>query len=176
MNLLEKLEKFIKSKISWGILLGTGISLELCALFFQHVMNLNPCVLCIYQRCAILGIICASIIAMISTKNIYFRLSAYGLWLFSSIKGLLLAIEQYGIQNAANNIFASCSISEINFPIIQLDKYIPFMFNPTGSCGDISWSMFGITMTEYLIFGFVVYILFCFIFLLIDLFIQFKNK
>ncbi len=41
---------------AWLLLLAFIIVFEACALFFQHVMMLAPCVMCIYERVAMLGI------------------------------------------------------------------------------------------------------------------------
>jgi len=38
----------------------TAFALEMVALWFQHVMGLKPCVLCIYERCALFGIMGAA--------------------------------------------------------------------------------------------------------------------
>lgn len=43
----------------------TAFTLELVALWFQHVMLLRPCVMCIYERCALLGIMFAGLIGAI---------------------------------------------------------------------------------------------------------------
>ena len=50
------LNTFSKSRLSWAILLAFIIFFEACALFFQHVMKLDPCVMCIYERVAMMGI------------------------------------------------------------------------------------------------------------------------
>lgn len=44
----------------------TAFTLELVALWFQHVMLLRPCVMCIYERCALLGIMFAGLIGAIA--------------------------------------------------------------------------------------------------------------
>ncbi len=42
---------------------------ELTALWFQHVMLLKPCVLCIYERCALFGVLGAALIGAIAPKT-----------------------------------------------------------------------------------------------------------
>ncbi len=36
--------------------------LECAALYFQHVMKLQPCVMCVYERVALLGIMVAGLV------------------------------------------------------------------------------------------------------------------
>ncbi|EHJ82784.1 thiol-disulfide oxidoreductase DsbB, partial [Salmonella enterica subsp. enterica serovar Baildon str. R6-199] len=43
----------------------TALALEMVALWFQHVMLLKPCVLCIYERCALFGVMGAGLVGAI---------------------------------------------------------------------------------------------------------------
>ncbi len=47
----------------------TAFILELVALWFQHVMLLQPCVMCIYERCALFGIMGAGLVGAIAPKR-----------------------------------------------------------------------------------------------------------
>ena len=46
---------------AWLALAASGLALEGCALYFQYVLELQPCVLCIYIRLATLGLIAAGL-------------------------------------------------------------------------------------------------------------------
>ena len=47
-----------------------------------------------------------------------------------------------------------------NFPeTLPFHKWLPAVFNPTGSCNESQWSLFGITMVQWLVFIFAVYVL-----------------
>lgn len=75
----------------------TAFILELVALWFQHVMLLQPCVMCIYERCALLGIMGAGIVGAIAPKT-PLRYVALVIWLYSALRGLQLAWEHTMIQ------------------------------------------------------------------------------
>ena len=47
----------------------TAFALEMVALWFQHVMGLKPCVLCIYERCALFGIMGAGLVGAIAPNT-----------------------------------------------------------------------------------------------------------
>lgn len=47
----------------------TAFALEMVALWFQHVMGLKPCVLCIYERCALFGVMGAGLLGAIAPKT-----------------------------------------------------------------------------------------------------------
>ncbi|WP_154215661.1 disulfide bond formation protein B, partial [Vibrio parahaemolyticus] len=56
MTIFSSLNQFSKGRLSWLLLLLFIIFFEACALYFQHVMMLAPCVMCIYERVAMMGI------------------------------------------------------------------------------------------------------------------------
>ncbi len=58
-------------------------ALEMVALWFQHVMLLKPCVLCIYERCALFGVMGAGLVGAIAPKT-PLRYVAMVIWIYSA--------------------------------------------------------------------------------------------
>jgi disulfide bond formation protein DsbB len=143
---------------AWQLLALTAFGLELSALYFQYVMGLAPCIMCIYQRTALWGIFFAGIIGSLGNKNSVLRLIAFALWGVSAIWGLLIALEHVEIQSATMSFLYSCEFIP-NFPSwAPLHEWLPSLFEATGDCGDINWHFFGYTMPQMMI---VVYSGFC---------------
>ena len=69
----------------WLILMLSAFILEVTALIFQYQMDLAPCIMCIYQRTAVLGIFIAGFIGLTNPNNIFVRISAYIIWSISAI-------------------------------------------------------------------------------------------
>ena len=156
MLLLKKLSSLSTDKRPWGLLFVSVLSLEMAALYFQHVMDLRPCIMCIYQRTALFGVMFAAIPAML-VNNVITRLMGYIGWGISAIWGLLIAIEHVDIQTAANPFFATCEF-EPNFPSwAPLHEWLPTIFGATGDCGDINWSFMDMTMPQWMIVTFAIY-------------------
>ncbi|WP_372828345.1 disulfide bond formation protein DsbB [Shewanella sp. UCD-KL12] len=150
--------KFSQSRLAWGILAGSALGLELCALFFQHVMKLDPCVMCIYQRLAIFGILAAGLIGIVGHKNRFARLLAVIGWGVSAAWGLKVALELVDMQMNPSP-FATCSFLP-EFPSwMPLHEWLPSIFLPTGMCSDVPWEFMGITMGQYMIGAFGAYLL-----------------
>ena len=139
----------------WALLAVSALTLELTALFFQHVMKLDPCVMCVYERVATGGILVAGLLGLIQPKLLWLRLMAYLLWGWSCIKGLLLAIEHVEIQFPSSPFSGSCPF----FPEfwLPLEKWFPALFNPTGLCDEIQWVFLGWTMPQWLVVCYVIY-------------------
>lgn len=150
--------KFAQSRLAWLILAGTALGLILCALFFQYVLKLDPCVICVYQRLAIFGILAAGLIGIIGYKIRFIRLVAMISWGVSASWGLKLAVELVNMQTNPSP-FATCSFLP-EFPTwMPLHEWMPATFLPTGMCSDVPWEMMGITMGQYMIGVFTVYLL-----------------
>lgn len=139
------------SSRSWLLLALSALSFEICALFFQYGMDLKPCIMCIYQRAAIWAIFLAGVIGVIAPKLIIIRVLAYGLWGTGAVWGVLLALEHVEMQNSAMSLFFTCEIVP-NFPTwAPLHEWIPFLFEASGDCGEISWSFLGYSMPQWMI-------------------------
>lgn len=154
--MLKQLSTLSTDKRAWGLLFASALGLATAALYFQHMTDLRPCIMCIYQRTAVFGIMFAAIPAML-LNNVITRLIAYIGWGISAIWGLSIAIEHVDIQTAANPFFASCEFVP-NFPSwAPLHEWLPNIFGATGDCGDINWSFMDMSMPQWMIVIFAIY-------------------
>ena len=155
---MNALIRFSHSRAAWLILMLSAVALELAALFFQHIMKLDPCVMCIYQRVAVFGLVFAGLIGVIGYRSRIARAIAVLVWSISAIWGLKLAIELVDMQMNPSP-FATCSYLP-EFPSwLQLHEWLPSIFMPTGMCTDIPWEFMGVTMGQWMIVAFSGYLL-----------------
>lgn len=138
----------------WMLLLFSTLALLATALYFQYGMGLEPCIMCIYQRTAVLGVALSALLVSIYNSSIT-RLIGFSGWGISAIWGLLIAIEHVDIQTAANPFFVTCEIVP-NFPV-PLHEWFPAFFEAAGDCGNIDWSFLGFSMPQWMIVIFAVY-------------------
>jgi len=96
--MLTLLKQFSEKRSVWFLLALSSLALESTALYFQYGMGLQPCVLCVYERLAIIGLFIAGIIGLLAPKSFIVRLIALILGLFSSIKGLLVSLRHLDLQ------------------------------------------------------------------------------
>lgn len=155
--MLNKLKGLSQQRLGWFLLFISACLLELNALYFQHGMGLAPCVLCIYERVALLGVALAGLVGMLSPRLLVVRLIALAIGIASATKGLLIAIKHVDYQlNPAP--WKQCA-AFADFPeTLPLDKWFPFMFNPTGSCNEITWEFLGISMAQWIVVIFAFYL------------------
>lgn len=153
---MSTLQLFCRGRLSWGLLALSGIVLELAALFFQYAMDLSPCVMCIYVRVAVLGLILAGLIGMLQPKWWILRFVGLVAWVVSSIWGFSLAYELNNMQ-VNPSPFATCSFYP-EFPnFMPLDVWLPSVFSPTGMCSDLPWTWLSVSMAQWMMVCFAIY-------------------
>jgi len=142
---------------AWMLLTLSALTLEASALYFQYVMGLAPCIMCIYQRTALWAICIGGVIGCLGNKLLLGRIIAYSLWAVGAIWGLVIAIEHVEIQNAAFSFMYSCEFVP-NFPTwAPLHEWLPMLFEANGDCGDIDWQFLGQSMPQMMIVVFGIY-------------------
>ncbi len=145
------MDKLVTSRNAWLLLAVSALGLELSALYFQYVMQLEPCVLCVYERNAVALIFLAGVIGFINPNILVLRISGYLLWAGGIVWGIYLSVKHSAIQMGLIKDSASCDFVA-NYPSwMQLDKWIPWLFNPTGYCEDIQWQFLGLSMPQSMV-------------------------
>lgn len=156
MNSLQALSTLPTQRWPWLLLLISTLGLEVAALYFQYALELRPCIMCIYQRTAVFGIMFACL-PVVWVNTLLTRLIAYIGWGVSGIWGFFIAMEHVDIQGASNSFFATCEIVP-NFPSwLPLHEWLPNLFAATGDCGDINWSFMNLSMPQCMMVIFAIY-------------------
>ena len=136
-------------RLPWLLLAATALGLELTALYFQYVLELDPCVLCVYERTAVAGIFAAGLLGAIAPRVRLLRWSGLVLWGVSAGWGLLIAMQHVGIQ--LGELDLTCDYLP-DFPAwAPLEQWWPEVFMPTGLCGDVQWVFAGLSMPQWMV-------------------------
>ena len=143
------MHRILTSRGFWLAILVSALGLEAAALYFQYAMGLDPCVLCIYERVAVAGVVLTGLLGLIAPRFRFWRVLCYALWATSATWGMTLAMKHVGIQFGTPDL--SCEFFA-NFPSwFRLDEWVPTIFTPTGYCDDIQWQLFGLTMPQLML-------------------------
>jgi protein dithiol:quinone oxidoreductase len=148
--MLATIKKISRHRLSWFLLLVSALVLLASGLYFQYGLNLQPCIKCIYIRAAFAGVLLAGLLGLLAPKQGILRLLAIALWLISAGTGLNHAVELVNIeQTLAAGGFSSCALFA-EFPgWLALDKWLPAVFEVTGSCGSVDWQFLGLSMAYW---------------------------
>lgn len=109
------LRHITRERSAWLLLGLSAVFLEVCALMFQHGLGLRPCLMCIYERLVVLGLLGSTLIALIEPAKTFWRWSGLILWGLSIYRGLQLSLKH--VDYLLNpSPFNSCSFFLIFLP------------------------------------------------------------
>jgi len=159
-TVIDRLASLSTRRAAWLALAASGLLLEGSALYFQYVLELQPCVMCVYIRIAVLGLVAAGLIGAIAPARPAVQFLGFAAWAVAAAEGLSLSRELIAIQQAGPYSFdVTCSFLP-RFPAwLPLHQWFPALFMPTGNCTDDVWSWLGLTMAEWLQGIFVAYLI-----------------
>jgi disulfide bond formation protein DsbB len=144
-----KSAKISNSTWYWVLLVLIGLSFECVALYYQYVLELQPCVLCIQVRIWVMALIVVSLAAIWVHRNAYMNLLAHMLTVLIALGMLERSYQLLGTERGFT--FNDCGL-DLGLPAwFALDSWFPAMFQVQTSCGYTPELLFGITMAEALI-------------------------
>lgn len=149
--MITQVVRFMASRWYWLGLVVAALALEIVALFYQHVLNEPPCVLCIQARLWVLGILLAGGLGVALRQQLWGRLLAQSVLIISLIG--LLQRSWIGVQIERGSYDGACGM-EPGFPSwLPLDSWVPNVFQVWSMCGYSPLMPFGLTMMETLTYG-----------------------
>lgn len=156
------LNKFSKIRTYWILLILSVFFIIGVTLLIQNFFYLKPCVLCVYQRCALFGISTAGLITLIAPNITILRFLGIIIWIYSALKGLFLAQKNINIILHPDP-FSTCDLF-VNFPHwLPLHKWWPNMFNPNGgNCLDYTWYFLSFEISQWTFLIFTSYLILAF--------------
>lgn len=122
------------------------------ALFAEHVLLLEPCPLCVFQRMAVISSGLIFLVATIQNPSGFGRKIYAGLLLLATGAGILVAGRHVWIQIMPADQVQACGpgfgyIID-SFPFSEALKMI---FSGSGECADVVWSFLGLSMPAWVL-------------------------
>lgn len=141
-----------------GYLLGFAVSFGLVGmgLLIQNQYSLDPCPLCISQRVAFMGVgVLFLLAALHNPKGLWCKIHA-ALQVIAALGGASIALRHIWIQAHPEKVMEECGAGFDfmieNFPASQTIKLI---FNGSGECAKIDWTLLGLTIPQLSLTAFV---------------------
>lgn len=157
--MLHILNTLSKSRKYWLTLTFSAILIISTTLCIQYFFLLKPCVLCIYQRCALCGIIIAGLIALITPKIIVLRFFSISIWIYSAYKGFCLAKKNIYMVLYPSPFF-TCDLFVIFPNWLPLHRWWPYLFNANGNnCLDHRWYFLSFETSQWMFLIFTSYLI-----------------
>ena len=139
------------------LLMGaSGLGLIIVALFFEHMLLLEPCLLCYAQRACVYLVILLSLVGFLHKNQSLIMFRTYiGLVIAIIVCGILLSIRQLYLQNLPPELVPSCG-PDIDYLFETLPVLEVFMLaiRGDGNCAEVLWSFLGISIPGWLLIAF----------------------
>ncbi len=125
----------------------TCVALIGAALYFQHVENLDPCPLCIFQRIAFISLGVVFLAGFLHNPRGWGRKAYSGLALLTGLAGVGIAAHHVRLQNLPADQIPECGPGlDFMLEVMPFMEMLATVFRGSGECAEILWTLFGISM------------------------------
>ena len=123
------------------------VALIAYALYTQHVLGLEPCPLCIFQRVAVISIGALFLIAAVHDPSLRGARVYGSLIVVAVIVGLAISGRHIWIQAQPPGTVAACG-ADLNYllEIMPVTEVITKVLTGSGECGKVDWRLLGLSM------------------------------
>ena len=147
-NTLRLLKNISQSKWYWLFYIVGGLSLMAEALYFQHVLEELPCLMCIQVRLLILLLIIVSCAGLLFQGNRLMSSVAHLSVVFIAVSLSERSYQLLGTERGF--VFGDCGF-DLGLPAwFAIEEWLPWLFRVETPCGYTPEIVFGITMAEAL--------------------------
>ena len=144
----------LSARAAYATLAFISFGLIAAALLLQHVVGLDPCPLCIFQRIAYLALALFALIAAWLSPRAASR--GFGLLvLVSALAGVGIAGRHVWLQMNPQGMSCGPGLQAMleSFPLVDV---LPKVFRGSGDCSESAWTLLGLTIADWSLIWFVI--------------------
>jgi disulfide bond formation protein DsbB len=124
------------------------------ALYSQHILGLEPCPLCIFQRVAVVGLGVLFLIAAIHPAGRVGRWIYAVLLVLVSLAGSAVSARHVWLQNLPPDQVPSCGPGlDFMLNTFAFTEVLNMVLSGSGECAEVSWSLLGLSMPAWTLIG-----------------------
>lgn len=141
--------------ISLGVFIACTALLA-SAYYFEYMLYMDPCPLCIMQRIAVLLVGVAGLLGFLLAHNQVARLSSGVFMVLSAVFGMAVAGRHVWIQSLPADQVPSCGPS-LDYMVDTLPwaEVLSVMLRGNGNCADSHWAFLGLSMPQWALVWFI---------------------
>lgn len=123
------------------------VGLIAAALYFQYVMHLEPCPLCIFQRIFVIGTGLILLVGAIHNPGVRGQRAYGGLTVLTAGLGAGVAGRHFWIQHLPFDQQPGCSY-DLSYMLdkFPMAKMLKLVLEGTGDCAQVTWTFLGLSM------------------------------
>jgi len=127
------------------------------ALYAQHVLGLEPCPLCIFQRVAVIAVGVLFLIAALHNPSSSKGALGYGVLItLAALAGIGISARHIWIQAQPPGSVAACGADlDYLLDILPITEVINKVLFGSGECGKVDWTLLGLSMPWWVLISLV---------------------
>ena len=160
MKLLNQLNQLSQNNCYWQGILAIAAAFLAVALYYHHILDEMPCLMCIQVRLLMVLLMLVSIIALIFDQQR--AITAIAHLSIVAINTIFVERSYMLLGTERGFVFGDCGF-DLGLPAwLAIEDWLPWLFRVETSCGYTPEIMLGITMAEALMVTSVLFLLFSF--------------
>jgi len=137
-------------RILYSIIFAICASLLGFGLYLEHVVGLEPCPLCIFQRVAYIVIAVISLIGAIHNPQKLFERIYASLILIASLCGAGIAGRQIWLQHLPEDKIPECGPGlEYMLDTFPFTDALRMILSGSGECAEVQWTFLSFSIAEW---------------------------
>jgi len=137
-------------RIFYSIIFAICASLLGFGLYLEHVVGLEPCPLCIFQRVAFIVIAVISLIGTIQNPKKLLERIYTGLILIASLCGAGIAGRQIWLQHLPEDKIPECGPGlEYMLDTFPFTDALRMILSGSGECAEVQWTFLSFSIAEW---------------------------
>jgi disulfide bond formation protein DsbB len=146
---------FLSARRFHGLVAFAAFALLAVAFYMEYQMGLEPCPLCMLQR---IVFFCVGVVSLVSALTASEKARKVFSWIVVvlSFAGAALAIRHLYLQSLPMDELPAClpGLSYM-FEVFPWQEIMQAMVMGTGECGDVVWTLFGLSIPGWTLVAFV---------------------
>ena len=138
--------------------LGFCVAMMAVALGLEHLVGLEPCPLCVFQRVAVIAAGLVFAVAALHGPRGTFATVAYSiLAALAVLSGIAVAGRHLWLQSLPADQVPSCGPGlDYMIDVLPLQKVIASVLSGSGECAEVGATLLGLSLPGWTLIGFVV--------------------
>ena len=152
----------IASRWYWVGLVACLSLLGVAYFYFEKMLGLAPCPLCMFQRACLAAVALLCVLGILIRPKVVFAKILVFLGMLFSMLGLAIAGRQVWLQNLPAHLVPECG-PDLQFMMdaFPIGKVIQNVLQGSGECAEVQWQLLSLSMPTWMIIVFTIMTLVC---------------
>ena len=153
-------EPAVMSRLFYLALFAVSAGLLGFGLYLEHVKNLEPCPLCVFQRVAFAAVMLIALLAAVHNPRHIMRPVYAALLMGAGLAGAGIAARQLWLQHLPPELAPACGPGlEYMLSAFPFMEALQMVLSGSGECAEVQWAFLGLSIPAWSLAWFVMIVI-----------------